>query len=250
MGLGRQLLVRLPRWAALWAVVMFSGCFSTPKHVDRSIGFVEAPVNPAEVYTLGHPDVVEVLFASQPNQGQTVRVEADGCLHLRNVNPVHVEGENCSDAAAEIAESAGLRPEDVHVQVVEYSSRQLFLFGQVNGGPRVVEYHGPETVVDVLARTGGLLPSAASNEIYIVRAQMTEGMPAEVLNVDLEAIRRHDDRTNFRVQPLDEIYVGEMPRARIGRVIPTLLKPLYQGIVQLLPCRASHPAADDSDPAK
>src|SRR5438876_110594 len=83
----------------------------------------------------------------------------------------------------------------------------------------------PETVVDLLKRTGGLSPSAAPEEIYIVRAQLGEGIPAEVLTVDLDAIvRKNDQRTNVRVQPLDEIYVGEQPRSRIERAVPTFLK--------------------------
>jgi LSD1 subclass zinc finger protein len=251
MKSGCRQLVRLPRGAALVAIALCSGCFSAPKNSDGFSGFSDVPINPAEVYALASPDIVEVTFAGRTDQTQSARVDPDGCIRLRNLSPIHVEGETPSDAAADIAVSMNLRPENIHVEVIEYDSRQLSLFGQVNGGPRVVEYRGPETVVDVLSRTGGLSPNAATNEVYIVRAQMTEGMPAEVLKVDLQAIRQGDGRTNFRVQPLDEIYVGEMPRARIGRAIPSLLKPLYDGFVQMLPYyREPQPAADDANPAK
>jgi protein involved in polysaccharide export with SLBB domain len=250
MTSGRRQLVRLPRWAALVAILMLSGCLSAPKQSDSFSVFASAPLNPAEVYTLACPDVVEVVFNGRSDNGETVRIDPDGRVRLRNLSPVHVEGDTPADAAADIAEAAHLRPEAVHVEVAEFNSRQLCLFGQVNGGPRVVEYHGPEKVVDVLSRTGGLAPSAASNEIYIVRAQMTEGMPAEVLTVDLQAIYRGDSRTNFCVQPLDEIYVGEMPRARIGKAIPTLLKPLYDSFLQMLPYYNSRPTPNEADSAK
>ena len=250
MTSGRRQLVRLPRWAALIVILMSSGCLSAPKQTDSFSGIAGVPINPAEVYTLACPDVVEVVFNGRSDNGETVRVDPDGRIRLRNLSPVRVEGDTPGDAAADIAEAAHLRPEAVHIEVVEFNSRQLSLFGQVNGGPRVVEYRGPENVVDVLSRTGGLAPSAAPNEIYIVRAQMTEGMPAEVLTVDLQAIHRGDSRTNFCVQPLDEIYVGEMPRARIGKAIPTLLKPIYDGFLQMLPYYKPQPPSDQANTAK
>ena len=250
MKFGRQSLVRLPRCAALVAIVLFSGCISGSKRVDNSASSSDFALDPGEVYTLANPDVVEVIFTNRSDQRQIARIEADGCIHLSKMAPVHVEGDTCAEAAADIAEQARVPAESVRVQVAEYDSRKLFLFGQVNGGPRVVEFHGPETVIDVLSRTGGLSPSAASNEIYIVRAQMMEGLPAQVLTVDLDAIRRHDGRTNYRVQPLDEIYVGEMPRSRIGKALPTILKPLYESFVQMLPYREPQSPPDQSIAAK
>lgn len=250
MKRGRRQLVRLPRWAALMVAVVSSGCFSTPKHSDNFAGFRDVAINPAEVYTLAYPDMVEVTISGKSDQVQTARVDPDGCVRLRNLSPVHIEGDTPADAAADIATAGNWQPEAVRIEVSAFNSRKLTLFGQVNGGPRVVEYRGPETVVDVLSRTGGLSPSAATNEVYIVRAQMTEGMPAEVLTVDLQAIRRGDNRSNYRVQPLDEIYVGEMPRARIGKAIPSLLKPLYDGFMQMLPYHESQPSSDDANLAK
>jgi protein involved in polysaccharide export with SLBB domain len=250
MKSGRQQLVCLPRWAALIFLVVLSGCFSPPKHLDNSPGMTELPINPAEIYALAYPDVLEVTFPGRSDQSQQIRIDPDGCVRFQSISPVHVEGDTCADAAHEIAELAHLRQENVHVEVAEFNSRQLFLFGQVNGGPRVVDYRGPEAAVDVLARTGGLSPSAATNEIYIVRAQMTAGMPTEVLTVDLQAIRNGDGRTNFRVQPLDEIYVGEMPRARIGKAIPTLFRPFYESLMKMWPCRAPEPTSADPIPVK
>jgi protein involved in polysaccharide export with SLBB domain len=119
----------------------------------------------------------------------------------------------------------------------------------VQGEPRVVDYRGPETVVELLRRIGGLSPDASPSEVHVVRAQVSDGIPAEVLHVDLVAIlERKDERTNIRVQPLDEIYVGEMIRSRIGRAIPPLLKPLYTSITSLLPERKADAARLTSVP--
>src|SRR5262245_29583879 len=238
MTTGRLSPVRRLRAAVLAAVVLCSGCLSTHKKHDGPPTPPDRLIVPSEVYTLACPDVIEVVFADRPDLGQIVRVNPDGCVQLVHVGPIVVEGLTIADAAAQIAERVELSPHRVLVHVVEYGSRQVFLFGQVHGGTRIVDYHGPETVVDLLKRTGGLSPNAAPEEIYIIRAQLGEGIPAEVLTVDLDAIlNKNDQRTNVRVQPLDEIYVGEKSRSRIERTVPTFLRPIYQSIVDLIPHR-------------
>jgi hypothetical protein len=53
----------------------------------------------------------------------------------------------------------------------------------------------------------------------------------EVFHVDLASIVvKHDDRTNLRLQPGDQIYVGETRQARIEKCIPPWIRPLYQAI--------------------
>jgi protein involved in polysaccharide export with SLBB domain len=250
MTTGRRLLVRRLRAAVLAAAVLCSGCLSAHKKHDGPPAPPDKLIVPSEVYTLACPDVIEVIFTDRPDLGQIVRVNPDGCVRLVHVGPVPVEGLTVADAAAQIAERVELPPHKVLVQVVEYGSRQVFLFGQVHGGTRIVDYHGPETVVDLLRRTGGLSPDAAPEEIYVVRALLGEGIPAEVLTVDLDAIlRKNDQRTNIRVQPLDEIYVGEKPRSRIERAVPTFLKPLYESVVELIP-RRDRASAEEPKPAK
>jgi protein involved in polysaccharide export with SLBB domain len=227
-----------------------SGCFLTPKKTPPPPLLPDRPLNPAEIYTLACPDVIEVIFADRPQLGPLTRIQADGCIDLGKWGTVHVEGDTAEEAAARIAEHLQIPINRVQVQVAEYNSRQVFLFGPVNGEPRVVDYRGPETVLELLQRAGGLSADAMPDAVYVVRAQLGEGIPAETLTVDLEAIqRRNDDRTNIHVQPLDSIYVGEKPRSLIGRAVPALFKPLYESLVDLIPQRKSS-TKDEAKPAK
>jgi protein involved in polysaccharide export with SLBB domain len=237
---GHRSFVRSMRWGVLAGAMLLSGCVSLHKHTEPPPAIAEPPLDPAEAYTLACPDVIWVGLAGYP--GMAARVDVDGCIRLGWLEPIHVEGETSAEASAHIADAAGMPRQNVLVQVMQFNSRQIFLFGQVQGGPRVVAYRGPERVVDVLQRMGGLSAAAATNEIYVVRAQLGEGIPAEVLTVDLEAIRHRDERSNIRVQPLDEIYVGEIARSRIGKAVPTFLKPFYESLVELVPRRDQRPA--------
>jgi len=252
MILGRRQPACPFRWLALVLALNLAGCLSGPKRRDReSTPPVDQPIVSAEVYTLACPDVVEVIFTERPDLGQLAKINADGCVHIGATRSVCVEGDTTAEAAMRIADAVGLPGSRVVVQVVEFNSRQLFLFGPARGEQRAADYRGPETVLDLLKRTGGLAPEAAPDQIYVVRAQLGEGIPAEVLTVDLQAIlEKNDQRTNVRVQPLDEIYVGEKPRSRIGKAVPTFLKPLYEGLVDLIPHRTPRRAEEEAKPAK
>ena len=234
--------LRFARWVALLAVFLPAGCFLAHKKTDDLPIPPEVPINPAELYTLSSPDVIKVAFLNWPDATAVVKIGSDGCVKVGNLSMIRVEGLTAHDAARAVAERAEVSPQRVRVHVVEYNSRQVLLYGQVNGEPRVIDYRGPETVTDLLARAGGLSADAAPGEIHVVRAHLGDGVPAEVLRVDLAAIReKNDGRTNIHVQPLDEVYVGEAAQSRIGKAVPDFLKPFYEGMVSLIPERADTP---------
>ncbi len=243
---------RLPSWLLLAAVLMSAGCFLSPKKNNPLPLLPDRPLNPDEIYTLACPDVIEVIFTDRRQLlGPLVKIQPDGSIDLGRLGVIHVEGDTMDEAAARIAEHVQIPADRVKVQVAEFNSRQVFVFGPISGDARVVDYRGPETVVELLRRSGGLSPDALPDAVYVVRAQLGEGIPAEALMVDLDAIqRRKDNRTNIHVLPLDSIYIGEKPRSLIGRAVPDLFKPLYDSLVDLIPQRKSSAKKDEPKTAK
>jgi protein involved in polysaccharide export with SLBB domain len=235
LGVGSMRLPRFVRAIAFFATLAQAGCFSTSKKPASFPLPPETPIASADLYTLACPDVIEVIFRDRPEEAQSVKIATDGCITIGNLQNLRLEGLTVAEAARAIAERSGVSPARIRVQVVEYNSREILLYGEVSGEPRVIDYRGPETVVELLDRAGGLSADADSHEIHVVRAHLSEGMRAEVLRVDLDAIRKHNDmRTNIRVQPLDAIYAGEADRSRIRKSLPELIKPLYEGFLDLV----------------
>jgi protein involved in polysaccharide export with SLBB domain len=114
------------------------------------------------------------------------------------------------------------------VRVAGYNSRQIYLLGEVPGLPRSVPYRGPETVLDLLQRAGGVTPGAALDDIRVVRSHVADGRPPEVFQVDLHAILvKHDQQTNITLEPFDQVHVGERRSAQLRCCIPPWLRPLY-----------------------
>jgi protein involved in polysaccharide export with SLBB domain len=218
--------------------IMLSGCFRAVRQ-DVDLPPPPVPIEPARIYTLACPDVVEIGLVRSPDDPVRIAaVNSEGDIDLGSLGKVRVDGMTVHDARQAIAERAGCSANDVQVRVARYRSRRIFLYGEVAGAVRTVAYRGPETVVDFLRRTNAITPDSAWNEIHLVRSHLAEGAAPEVLRIDLEAIlKRNDNRTNVRLQPLDEIYIGEKPSSYFRRAIPGFLLPMYDTLVGLLPER-------------
>jgi protein involved in polysaccharide export with SLBB domain len=213
-------------------VLLPVACLSSPKRKQ----VIESPLTQPQIraessYTLACPDLIELRFDGKPELEGKVRIGPDGCVDLGEYGRAHVDGATVVEAAQKIAAATRQPRSNVQVRVVQYNSRHLFLFGQVPGEPRAVEYQGPETVTELLERSQVLKGESFVREVYIVRSQLPDAKPAEVLTVDLDAIRnRNDQRTNYRVQPQDEIYLGARPGSKLASAVPPILKPVYQTI--------------------
>ena len=182
-----------------------------------------------EHYQVGCPDRLEIVVTDRLRIQATVG--ADGRIDLGDYGQPRVEGRSTLQIAALVAEDLGIETGAVHVKVLDYRSQQLFLFGQVVGWQCSVPYHGQETVLDLLQRVGGINPGAEPHDVYIVRSHLTEGGRPEICHVDLHAILvDHNQKTNLRLLPNDQIYVGETRQALVERAIPPWFRPVYQAI--------------------
>jgi protein involved in polysaccharide export with SLBB domain len=144
-----------------------------------------------------------------------------------------------------VADTLALPADYVDVRLAEFRSQCLYLFGEVNGLQRSVPYRGQETVLDLLQRVGGITPGAAPEEVYVVRSRVLDGQRPEVFHVDLRAIVvNHDAKTNVRLEPFDQVYVGATRRARLEKCIPPWLRPLFHAVC------GQFPTPHGEDPAR
>jgi polysaccharide biosynthesis/export protein len=180
--------------------------------------------DPETEYCVNCPDTIEVTFP-----GGTVEQEVgpDGCVRPGGRAAVRVEGQTAAEAARHIAAQLGVDPSGVQVRVAGFNSQRVYVHGEVAGLQRAVPYHGPETVVDLLQRMGGITPGAEPANIQVVRSRVADGRPPEVFHVDLEAIlHRGDQATNVRLEPFDQIYVGQTRQHCIACCMPPWLRSL------------------------
>jgi protein involved in polysaccharide export with SLBB domain len=217
---------------------LLAGCAGGRPHVDQAMkaetGGPARNQGVAARYQVRCPDVLEVSAAGRPDLAGRVAVGPDGRMEVGELGRLRVEGRTVPEVAEALAAAAGVPAADVRVRVAEFNSQQVYLFGEVFGLNRAVPYQGPETVLDLLQRVGGLTAGAAPGDVHVIRSHVTDGKAPEVFHINLQAIvLQHDQSTNLRLQPFDQVYVGQTRQAVLEKCVPPWLRPAYQSLFGL-----------------
>lgn len=236
----------LGRYCALILAWFSAGCASKRDQISQAlagsanvVAFRE--ISPEETYRLGYQDAVEIIVNGLPELSGRFTINVEGRIEIPYLDNLRVDGETIPGLQRKIAQELKLPCEKIICRVVAHRSRLIYVRGPIEAGDRAVPYQGPENVVNFIRRCGGLLPSANVKDIHVVRSNVSRGTRPQVFTVDLEAIMlKGDPKTNVFLQSFDEVYIGEMPRAKLGRALPKWLRPVYRGCCDLFPCLCPH----------
>ncbi|MBY0455939.1 MAG: hypothetical protein K2V38_01230 [Gemmataceae bacterium] len=230
--------------ALVAAVVLGVGCADTqllrracPAPADPTGPHLagERPAPLAE-YRVGCPDVLAVRFLDRPERDAVGVVAVDGRLPLPEPGDVRADGRTLAEIKADLATQAGCDPSRVEVTLEAARSAKVVVYGPIRGRARVVAYQGPEPVLDFLKRVGGLPPGSKLNQVYVIRPNVTAAARTQVFRVDVPAVLLDGDpRTNVRLQPDDQVYIGETRLSRLSRLLPDWLGTAYRRLTGLLP---------------
>jgi polysaccharide export outer membrane protein len=195
----------------------------------------ETPV-PNAAYRIGCPDVLELSFLDHPQWDVLVSVGLDGRLPLEYPGSPQVEGRTLDDVRFELARMADVAPERISVSLAAARSSHIYIHGPIRGRMRIVPYQGPERVIDMLKRVGGLPPGSKMNQVYVVRPNVAVGLRPEVFRVKVvRVLLGGDQTTNVILKPSDQVYIGESMESELSRLLPDWLAPMYRQFVGLLP---------------
>jgi protein involved in polysaccharide export with SLBB domain len=231
-----------------FALFLFSpaGCNFSRQSLDNALrdrpGAGPADPGVTENYTLACPDELEVVVAGRPEATGKKVIGPDGRIELGRAGTVRVEGQTPAEATVSVGKQLRVPPGKVRLRVATFKSKLIYLSGEGTGVPRSVPYEGPETVLELLHRVGGIAPGAAVGEVYVVRPHVAEGDRPEVFHVDLQGIvMKKDQHTNLRLQPFDQVYVGESRQGKLDKCLPPCLRPIHQTIWGLEPRKRPYP---------
>jgi polysaccharide export outer membrane protein len=113
----------------------------------------------------------------------------------------------------------------VFVDVAAYNSKVYYVQGDV-GSPGRLTITGNETVLDAIQYAGGLLPTAAPQNIRLVRPAPPGACCEQVLPVNLAAIvNAGDPTTNYQLMPGDRLVVYRDPIVRTTIFLDRLAAP-------------------------
>jgi protein involved in polysaccharide export with SLBB domain len=218
---------------AMAAAAAGGGCATCPAKVQAALQ--QAPQRTVEVtgdYAVGCPDRLSIQMSE--SRPLDVTVEPDGCVFVPGIGRLRVEGAAPGGIATEIAHHLNMPTPSVQVSVTEYASKHVLLFGPGDGVQRVVPYVGPEEVTDMLRRTGGLAPGAAFHVVHVVRPHVASGQRPEVFTVDLaKALDKNDAANDVKLQPSDQVYLGETRGSSLARCLPPWVRTALPGMKEL-----------------
>jgi polysaccharide export outer membrane protein len=168
-------------------------------------------------YVIGAQDVLAITVFDQPTLSSKYTVEADGTFTFPLVGRVKASGLTLRDFEGELkrllADGYFKNPQ-LSVAVEEYRSQRIFVVGEVRQ-PGTVALAGGMTLIEVLARAGSLLPTAAG-EVLVVRhqgnatgPQMPDGASAETIRVSIKELESGGRVQNVQLHDGDTIFVPQ-----------------------------------------
>jgi len=138
------------------------------------LGWTEATPQSAPMgdFVIGAGDVLQISVWREPELTRKVIVRPDGRIGLSLLGDVEASGLTVPELTRRLTDAfAKLVTEPaVSIVVVEIHSLAVHVIGSV-GRPGAYELGGPITVVELLARAGGITDAAKGREIVIVRTE-------------------------------------------------------------------------------
>jgi polysaccharide export outer membrane protein len=115
----------------------------------------------------------------------------------------------------------------VIVDVAAYNSKYYYVQGDV-GAPGRLPITGNETVLDAVQFAGGLMPTAAPQNVRLVRPAPPGACCEQVLPVNLSAIiNAGDPTTNYQLMPGDRLMVYRDPIVRGTIFLERIAAPFF-----------------------
>ncbi len=226
MNLNRRIQTIL--FSVLLILALLAGPAGCARYVDVEAFRVDmARQSAMQTYTLAPPDVIYIAAPQVPEIDKTkVTISPDGTVFLPLIGVVRVAGQTPAEVAC-LLEDRSLeyyQEAEVAVQVVQYRSKHVYVFGEV-ALPGRYAWNGSDTMLDLLSRAQ---PTrlAESGRIHLFRPG-SDGKPTHRMTVDLdEWIKKGQTEQNTLLAEGDIVYVPANALATVGLAVQQLLLPI------------------------
>lgn len=172
-------------------------------------------------YQLHSADVLELSFPFTPEFNQTVTVQPDGFITLRDIEDLHVEGLTLPEVSnlLRIAYGRTLHDPVINIELKDFEKPYFIVGGEV-GHPGKFDLRGETTVAQAVAIAGGLKDSAKHSEILLFH-RVPDGW-VQVKKVNLKKMLKEANlEEDAYLQPSDFLYIPKNGISKIERFLPT-----------------------------
>lgn len=176
------------------------------------------------LYRLRPSDAVEISFTVAPEFNQTLTVQPDGYVMLKDAGMVEVQGLNLQEFsdAVEKAYRGYLHDPQVAVALKDFA-RPYFIVGGEVGKPGKYELRSDTTVAEAVQIAGGLTQQAKHSQVVLFRRVNDELVETRLLNLKKMMKQRQKQNGGLsedaHLLPGDLVFVPQNSLSKIARFI-------------------------------
>jgi len=170
-------------------------------------------------YQLCVGDTLEIKFRFTPEFDQSVTIQPDGFINLRDVSDLHAAGKTVPELTEILTKRYSRILHDPIVTVVlKDFQKPYFIANGELGRPGKYDLRGDTTVLEAVGVAGGFKETSKHSQVLLFRRVSNQWMPVKIL--DIKAMLDSGDLSEDpRLHPGDMIYV---PKNTASKVQPWL----------------------------
>lgn len=171
------------------------------------------------LYRLRPSDVVEISFTVAPEFNQTLTVQPDGYVMLKDAGMVEVQGLNLDEftQAVQKAYRGYLHDPQAAVALKEFE-RPYFIVGGEVGKPGKYELRSDTTVAEAVEIAGGLMQTAKHSQVVLFRRVNDDLVETRLLNLK-KMLNQRGLQEDAHLRAGDLVFVPQNTISKIARFI-------------------------------
>jgi polysaccharide export outer membrane protein len=172
-------------------------------------------------YKLRPGDVFDIQFEFTPEFNQSVTVQPDGYVALRDAGDVYATGVTVPELTEKIRTAYGkvLSNPRISILLKDFERPYFVADGQV-GHPGKYDLRGDTTVIQAVAIAGGFTTAAKHSQVVLYRRVNDDWVEAKLLNVK-EMEKTHNLSEDLHLRPGDMIFVPKSQISKIQQFLPS-----------------------------
>ena len=172
-------------------------------------------------YQLRAGDEFDLNFELTPELNQTITVQPDGYITLRQVGDVYVNGSTVPVVTERISAKYSQILSDPKISMVlkDFEKPYFIADGQVTH-PGKYDLRGDTTVVQAVAIAGGFTNAAKHSQVVLFRRVNDQWVEAKLLNVK-DMMNSHNLSEDLHLKPGDMFFVPKNRISKIQQFLPS-----------------------------
>jgi polysaccharide export outer membrane protein len=172
-------------------------------------------------YRLRKGDSFDVDFTFSPEFNQTVSVQPDGFVTLKEVGSIYVEGQTLPELTQTLKDAYAkiLHEPVIAISLKDFEKPYFIAAGQVSK-PGKYDLRGPLTVTEAVAIAGGFNDNAKHSQVVLFHPTPNGVFEAKLLNVK-QLLASRNLSEDIYLQPGDMLYVPQSMISKIRKYVPS-----------------------------